>query len=273
MQNDSTELASAAAQSETLFLDSLLDAKPDEIRLSVGGFFRFKEVNVARLTRGKSLVEPQLQVLLKEEQRGSAESPLRRVLSARLNELWRPLHLERDSLAESDNALLRSISEQMRDGLGSLRVRQVQGLIRALQKSGRAALSESGIVVGRRHIYAPQAISDAAVITRYALVTAFKGGDAPLSWKPSPVHLLDKSGGVAHLSGTDLERMGYERLQGRAVRIDVVERIVDPRFVQKQPVYLPTLMHTLRCNEKEAQEAARQLSLAGAPKGNRPRRR
>ncbi len=273
MQNDSTEFASASTQREALFIDSLVDAKPDEIRLSAQGLLRFKEINVARLTRGRSLLEPRIQILLEGEQRDAAAAPLERVLGAKLNELWKPLRLERDSLAESDNVLLRSIGEQMKDGLGSLRVRQVQGLVRALQKSGRAALSESHIVVGRRHIFAPRAIADAAIVTRYALITAFKGTDAPLSWKPSPVHLLDKSGGVAHLSGTELERMGYERLQGRAVRVDIIERIVDPRFVQKHAVYLPTLMHTLRCNEKEAQEAARQLGLAGAPKGNRPRRR
>lgn len=273
LENDSTDTPGSSQQSEANFVDSLLDAKPDEFHLSHQGILRFKEVNVARLVRGKALVEPQLQLLLKEKQRDAAEAPLRRVLNAKLNELWKPLRLERDSLAASDNTLLRSIAEQMKEGLGSLRLRQVQGLVRALQKSGRAALNESGIVVGRRHIYAPKTIADAAVTTRYAVLTAFKGGESPLSWKPSPVLLLDKSGGVAHLSGTDLERLGYERLQARAVRVDVVERLVDPRFVQKHPIYLPTLMHTLRCNEEEARAVALQLSLAGASKGNSPRRR
>lgn len=273
LENDSTKPESSAGPLEDDLIDGLLDAKPDELRLTVQGILRFKEVNVARLARGASLGEPQLELLLKKEQREAVEPALRRIVNAKLNELWKALRFERESLAQSDNKLLRDISGQLKEGLGSLRVRQVQGLIRALQKSGRGALSESGVIVGRRHIYAPKTISKEAIVTRYALLTAFKGSEAPLSWKPSPVLLLDKSGGVAHLSGGDLERLGYERLQGRAVRVDVVERIVDPRFAQKQPVYLPTLMHTLRCNEAEATAVARQLRLAGASKGNSPRRR
>lgn len=273
LENESTESTGPALPSEESIIDALVDAKPDEFRLSVQGEIRFKEVSVARLSRGASLGEPELQLLLKESYRAVAEPVLQRAVKAKLNVLWNALRFERDDLASTDNALLRDISGQMKEGLGSLRVRQVQGLIRALQKSGRGALSESGVIVGRRHIYAPKTISKEAAVIRYALVTAFKGSDAPLSWKPSPVLLLDKSGGVAHLSGGELERLGYERLGARAVRLDVVERIVDPRFAQKQPVYLPTLMHTLRCSEAEATAVARQLRLAGASKGNSPRRR
>jgi hypothetical protein len=257
------------------WVDRLLDTDPTGFLISPQGSLLFNGLCLAQLATGKSLTEPGLHLSLDEaeaalgergpiDRREQVEEHLRSVVLAKLGNLLNPLRFEGDEFPRSARPLLKDLSAQLSETLGSRRLHPVQGLLRALPGEARAALQARGIVVGRRHVFLRENLTPAKIVLRLALLVSSKGLTAPEQWKPSQVLILSPESGLSHLSGADCERLGYELFGRNAVRVDIVERVVNPSFAQNQPDYLPSLMHTFRCAEDEARDVARRLGLSGA---------
>jgi hypothetical protein len=251
-------------------MDRMLAAEPAAFLLSADGHLKFNDVCVAALSPGAKPTEPQVRSLVEGAR---AAEHLRRVVHAKIASLLLPLSVGGKALGADNDSLLRSISEQLCESLGSVRLRQVQGLVRALQGPGKGALGDSRVVVGRRYVYVRENLTPEAVVARLALLAAYKKVPAPSHFKPAQVLLLDQKEGLPRLSAKDLERLGYELIAGRAVRVDIVERVLAPSFNQNSQNILPSLMHTFRCSEEEARAVVKQLNLGGprAKRGPRPK--
>lgn len=267
----------------------LIATQPGHFSLTASGQLVLNGVRVASLVRGKKLTKPDLRLHLDEaaiargelgpvdEHRsidnGELRAELAKVLASKVASLLEPLSFGTDEGPMApENSLLSDLYQQLRSGLGSLRLHQVQGLVRALTEGERMSPQFSRLVVGRRHVYLPESLSPTNVVTRLALLASHRGHVVPSPWKASKVLLLDAKSGLSHLSATDFERLGYELFGARAVRVDIVEQVLDPKFGQKLQSVLPSLMHTFRCSEEEAKVIARQLGLTGPKRPGAPSR-
>lgn len=262
VEDPSNTLNSPQIEGPTNISSRILQAEPEDFFLSAQGELILHDKCVATLLPGKALTTPHLRPLTDDPQ---SVKLLEEVLAFLLAQLLEPLKLEAKAPLASDTPLLRSLGEQLSAALGSVRTREVQGLVRALSGAGRELLAQRHLVVGRRHTYLHQNIDRKAVITRLGLLSTFRSLKAPDRWKPAQVLLLDQASGLTHLSAKDFERLGYELFSGRAVRVDIVERVIAPSFAQKSPTVFPSLMHSFRCTEEEARAFAKQLKIGGPP--------
>jgi len=261
--SESLELTPAA-------LERLRETDLTEVIVTARGQLRYNGSIVGSLSKGGSLDAPRVTSFVEDS---DLTTRLQAMVDQRVASFSRQLPTAGRGLAESERTLLRGLNEQLRGGLGSVRLAPIQGSIRAMRGSGRSVLDSTSIKIGRRYVYYPEGLTPQAVVARLALVTIQKGKQAPDLRKPPQVILLGPDSGLSHLSSKEFERIGYEVFTGRAVRIDIVERVLSPSFSQKPANVLPTLMHTFRCTEDEAKSFAKQLKIGTTTEKRGPRKK
>ncbi|MFE1599168.1 helicase-related protein [Methylobacterium sp. ID0610] len=210
--------------------------------LSNDGTIRWTGDPVAKLVPGDKLYAPGLRVLADEQLTGPArdkvEGRLTAWLKAHIVRLLGPaLELE---TAEDLAGLARGIGFQVSEALGVLERARVLNEMRSLDQEGRAALRKRGVRFGAYHIYMP-ALLKPAPRTLAAQLWALQNGG------------LDQRGldEIAHLAGSGRTSMpvdteiakglyraaGFRVCGGRAVRVDILERLAD--LIRPAIAYVP----------------------------------
>ena len=187
---------------------------------------------VAKLEPGDKIFEPRLRILADEQLTGPArdkvETRLRAWLKAHVVRLLGPC-MQLEEHAEL-TGLARGIAFQIAEALGVLERSKVLQEVRSLDQDGRAALRKLGIRFGAYHLYLPALLEAGA---------AHPGGAALGAPERRP-----RSAGIdeiAHLAGSGRTSIpvdpaiapglyraaGFRVCGGRAVRVDILERLAD----------------------------------------------
>ncbi|KMO34858.1 helicase [Methylobacterium variabile] len=210
--------------------------------LSNDGTIRWTGNPVAKLVPGEKLYAPGLRLLADEQLTGPAREKVEARLSA-----WLKAHIVRllgpalELEAAADlTGLARGIGFQVAESLGVLERAKVLNEMRSLDQEGRAALRKHGVRFGAYHITMP-ALLKPAPRTLAAQLWALQNGG------------LDQRGldEIAHLAGSGRTSMpvdpeiakglyraaGFRVCGGRAVRVDILERLAD--LIRPAIAYVP----------------------------------
>ena len=205
--------------------------------LSNDGTIRWTGNPVAKLVPGEKLYAPGLRLLADEQLTGAArekvEGRLEAWLKAHIVRLLGPA-LELETAADV-TGLARGIGFQVAEALGVLERAKVLNEMRSLDQDGRGALRKHGVRFGAYHITMP-ALLKPAPRTLAAQLWALQNGG------------LDE---IAHLAGSGRTSMpvdpeiakglyraaGFRVCGGRAVRVDILERLAD--LIRPAIAYVP----------------------------------
>src|SRR4051794_39782257 len=187
---------------------------------------------VAKLDAGEKVFEPKLRIVADEQLTGPArdkvESRLKAWLKAHIVRLLGPL-LQFENNAELQG-IARGIAFQIAEALGVLERSKVLQEVRGLDQEGRAALRRQGVRFGAYHLYLPALLKPAPRLLATQLWALMHGG-------------LDQKGlnDIAHLASSGRTSIpvdpeiakglyraaGFRVCGGRAVRVDILERLAD----------------------------------------------
>ncbi|MGH6875760.1 MAG: hypothetical protein ACREHV_00120, partial [Rhizomicrobium sp.] len=208
----------------------LAAADDSQISLSEHGRVWWDGAIVAHLARGPSALEPNVVLLcdeqLKPELRESSVARLRAWIGSRIDARVAPLIALRraaDAKPGSPDALpaaARGVAHQLCEALGSLDRRQA--LLPPDLRVVQFALGRFGVRFGRHSIFLPSLLRPNAAGLLALLSGVWSGADnipAPpppgiTSFEPDP-----------WLTDGFLAAAGFRRLAGRAVRLDILERL------------------------------------------------
>ena len=212
--------------------------------LSNDGTVRWLGDPVAKLDPGDKLMEPNLRLVADEQLTGPArdkvESRLRAWLRAHIIRLLGPLkQLEEPADLQG---LARGVAFQIAEALGVLERSRVLREVRGLDQDGRAALRKQGVRFGAYHLYLPALLKPAPRLLATQLWALKNGG-------------LDQKGldDIAHLASSGRTSIpvdpeiakglyraaGFRVCGGRAVRVDILERLAD--LIRPAITYRPGL--------------------------------
>ncbi len=242
------------------WVERLVEASFAELVLEPSGALSFGGEQVARIVRGQTLLRPVLKLRLPEWVERGASARIERRLTAHLRDLQAqllaPLAIER-----SDSAPLRGISYQLEQGLGSASRVQAAAQLHALGDHERAALQDSGIVVGRHTVFARASFEDDLLRIREVWVKAWLDKDDPLA-SVSPGALVSRK--PREVDRELALALGFVTLSSFLVRCDALEWLLarDPNDT------LAAVIERLHVDEAEAQALVREL-----PSRKRRRRR
>jgi ATP-dependent RNA helicase SUPV3L1/SUV3 len=239
-QADSAEAKAALRNAAAKALASEIEARADRFSaaadsslvLSNDGTIRWTGDPVAKLESGDKIFEPRLRIVADEQLTGAArdkvESRLKAWLKAHIVRLLGPLLQLEDSQALT--GIARGIAFQLAEALGVLERSKVLQEVRDLDQDSRAALRGLGVRFGAYHLYVPALLKPAPRMLAAQLWALKHGG-------------LDQKGieEIAHLAGSgrtsipvDAEigkglyrAAGFRVCGGRAVRVDILERLAD----------------------------------------------
>ncbi|WP_414472833.1 helicase-related protein [Microvirga sp. M2] len=212
--------------------DRFAEAPDTTLVLSNDGTIRWMGDPVAKLETGDKLFEPRVRILSDEHLTGPArdkvDSRLRAWLKAYVVRLLGPV-MDLETNAEL-NGIARGIAFQVGEALGVLERAKVLNEVRSLDQDARAALRKAGIRFGAYHLYLPALLKPAPRVLATQLWALQNGG-------------LDQKGidEIAHLAQSGRTSIpvdpeiapglyraaGFRVCGGRAVRVDILERLAD----------------------------------------------
>lgn len=206
------------------WLEQLVDAPHDRIDIDPGGRILFAGRLVGRLVRGTDLLRPN--VVLAEgvpPSRGLRHRVERRLLAAGrdlADEVVAPLRTGRlDGLGAAG----RGVVYQLELGLGTLLARGARAQLRALTPAERRLLEQAGLCLGLHVVYLPGGLKPGAVARRAALSAAFWGAEAESIHPPAAAVSMPAA---PDRPAALYAAVGFPRVGARAVRADVLERLV-----------------------------------------------
>ncbi|HSP26340.1 MAG TPA: helicase, partial [Saliniramus sp.] len=200
--------------------------------LSNDGTIRWTGDPVAKLEPGDKLFDPSIRILADEQLTGPArdkvESRLKAWLKAHIVRTLAPV-LELEN-AEDVTGIARGIAFQISEALGVLERAKVLQEVRSLEQEGRSALRQKGVRFGAYHIYMP-AMLKPAPRTLATQLWALKNGGLDQKGIDEIAHLAS-SGRTsipvdAEVSKGLYRAAGFRVCGGRAVRVDILERLAD----------------------------------------------
>jgi ATP-dependent RNA helicase SUPV3L1/SUV3 len=212
--------------------DRFSAAADTSLVLSNDGTIRWQGDPVAKLESGEKIYDPRFRILADVELTGPArdkvETRLRAWLKAHIVRLLGPAMQLEDS-AELQG-IARGIAFQIAESLGVLERAKVLQEVRSLDQDGRAALRRAGVRFGAYHLYLPALLKPAPRTLACQLWALQNGG-------------LDQPGidEIAHLAQSGRTSIpvdpaiahglyraaGFRVCGGRAVRVDILERLAD----------------------------------------------
>ncbi len=207
---------------ESSLVDAVVQAPYAALGLGQNGEVTFGGAPLARLVRGKTLLEPGFRIVATDDLRGGDRLRLERRIGAHVQDLARSFTRSLSDIPpELQSEALRGVIYRLREGLGSLSVREANREIRGLSPEARAFLASRG-VSERRGTWVTVPTPEARRV-RAALVFVFTGVRTPDDDRES-------------LALRELPRdvapgwLGYVRVGDRFVRADRVPEtpLVDP---------------------------------------------
>ena len=176
---------------------------------------------VGRLRAGATALAPRLEALTSDQLNGDAREAVRRRLAiwldTHLAELISPL---RDLQAAELDGPARGIAFLLVEGLGNVRMAEVEAQMKGLSKAARGQLSKLGVRFGVRHLFLPSMLKAKAVTLR-ARLWAVQQSHSDLTPPPPGRVSLDASSFDQGYASA----IGFEPLGRHALRLDIVERL------------------------------------------------
>jgi ATP-dependent RNA helicase SUPV3L1/SUV3 len=200
--------------------------------LSNDGTIRWMGDPVARLEPGDKIFDPRLRILSDDQLTGPArdkvENRLRAWLKAYIVRLLGPL-MQLEASAEL-TGIARGIAFQIGESLGVLERSKVLNDVRSLDQDARGALRKAGIRFGAYHLYLP-ALLKPAPRTLAAQLWALQNGGLDQKGIDEIAHLA-QSGRTSIPVDPEIapglyRAAGFRICGGRAVRVDILERLAD----------------------------------------------
>ena len=239
-QTEGAEAKAALRNAAQKALASEIEARADRFSaaadaslvLSNDGTIRWTGDPVAKLEPGDKLFEPRLRLVADEQLTGPArdkvEGRLKAWLKAHIVRLLGPLLQLEDS--PTATGIARGIAFQIAEALGVLERSRVLQEVRGLDQDGRAALRQLGVRFGAYHLYLP-ALLKPAPRTLAAQLWALKNGGLEQKGIEEIAHLAG-SGRTSIPVDPDIAKglyraAGFRVCGGRAVRVDILERLAD----------------------------------------------
>ena len=215
-----------------------LTAEPDEaFSLDDDARIAWRGAPVARLRPGDGALAPRIDVMasdyLEAEQRERVRDRLTRWLAGHLAAGLGPLLLLRDA---DISGPARGIAFRLVEGLGSLPRRAVRSLIAGLTADDRVNLRRIGVRLGLESIFVPALVKPRAARLR-ALLWAVHKNTAYCAPPPPGLNSAPPETGA---SPAFYEACGYRVVGGRAVRVDILDRLAIQlrQATRKQPFAL-----------------------------------
>lgn len=212
----------------------------------------WRGIDVARLSAGRGLLHPSVEVLRTDIMENNAREVLRRRL-----EDWLGRHIRKRlkclfaALDADLPAPARGLVFQLSESLGSQARQDVRSLIANLGPSGRKAVAALGVRIGAQSVFFPALTKPAAVRLRAILWAVFQNQTVP----ECLAELVDRPVLPAAPVVKDCwAAMGYRVLGSRALRVDQVERLsaVLRRRAREGPIAeSPELTHLAGCAGEE----------------------
>jgi ATP-dependent RNA helicase SUPV3L1/SUV3 len=212
--------------------DRFAETPDTTLVLSNDGTIRWMGDPVAKLESGDKLFEPRVRILSDEHLTGPArdkvENRLRAWLKAYVVRLLGPV-MELETNAELAG-LARGIAFQIGESLGVLERAKVLSDVRSLDQDARAALRKAGVRFGAYHLYLPALLKPAPRVLATQLWALQNGG---LDQKGiDEIAHLAQSGRTSipvdtEIAGGLYRAAGFRVCGGRAVRVDILERLAD----------------------------------------------
>nr|WP_198411775.1 helicase-related protein [Microvirga flavescens] len=212
--------------------DRFAEAPDTTLVLSNDGTVRWMGDPVAKIEAGDKLFDPRLRVLADEHLTGSArdkvDARLRAWLKAYIVRLLGPA-IQLEETAELQG-LARGIAFQIAEALGVLERAKVLNDVRSLDQDARGALRKAGVRFGAYHLYLP-ALLKPAPRTLAAQLWALQNGGLDQKGIDEIAHLA-QSGRTSIPVDTEIaaglyRAAGFRVCGGRAVRVDILERLAD----------------------------------------------
>ena len=212
--------------------DRFAEAPDTTLVLSNDGTVRWMGDPVARMEPGDRLFDPRVRILSDEHldtgAREKVETRLRAWLRAYIVRLLGPL-LELETSQEL-TGIARGIAFQVVESLGVLERSKVLNDVRSLDQDARGALRKAGIRFGAYHLYLPALLKPAPRILA-AQLWALQNGGLDQKGIDEIAHLA-QSGRTSIPVDTEIaaglyRAAGFRVCGGRAVRVDILERLAD----------------------------------------------
>lgn len=210
--------------------------------LSNDGTIRWTGEPVAKLEPGEKVLEPRVRLIADEHLTGAAlekvEGRIKAWLKAHVTRTLGPL-LELEEPADLAG-IARGIAFQIAESLGVLERARVLQEVRGLDQQSRSALRQKGIRFGAYHLYLP-ALMKPAPRTLAAQLWALKNGGLEQKGIDEIAHLAS-SGRTSIPVDPEVAKglyraAGFRVCGGRAVRVDILERLAD--LIRPAMAYVP----------------------------------
>ena len=207
-------------------------APDDTFVLANDGTIRWMGEAVAKLVAGDKLLAPRFRVLADEQLSGppreKVDTRLAAWIKAYIAKLLGPLVVLEE--AADIPGIARGIAFQITEALGVLERARVAQDVKSLDQDGRAALRRYGVRFGAYHLYLPLLLKPAPRGLA-AQLWALKHGGLDVKGLDEIPHLA-ASGRTSFPADTEVPRglyraAGFRVCGGRAVRIDILERLAD----------------------------------------------
>jgi len=226
------------------WIESLIDAPHARFAVEPTGHVTFEGVRVAMLTRGATLLAPDVRLWGHDLAAGARTRVLRRLVAfARdyVDELVGPLR----NLAPKLSAAGRGLLYQLEQSLGTVLTREAHAQIAALTDDDRAALSS--VYLGLRVTFAPALLDPTALRARTLLVALYYDG------APRPQGL---SFAAPRADPHACIALGYPVFAKRAIRADVIEDVI----AEADSLTLEDLAARLGCPVREVMRIAEAIA-------------
>ncbi|MGR3571540.1 helicase-related protein [Brevirhabdus sp.] len=206
--------------------DRFYNAPDTEMDYTEQGGLMWGEHAVGKLVAGSEPLKPQVEAFVDEEAGPDVTQKVQRRLQhyidRRIATLFEPLmNLSRD---EELTGLARGFAFRMVEALGVLPRDQVAAEVKDLDQTARGALRRHGIRFGQFTVFLPALLKPAPTRLRLVLWSLSKGlSEFPESPPPGLVTIPV----VPEVPEGTYTMSGYRPAGGRAIRIDMLERLAD----------------------------------------------
>ena len=194
-----------------------------EISLDKEGKIIWKKNPIARLKKGNSYLNPDLDIIaddsLNEESKSKLGVFLNKWLINHINEVLGDLiKLTKHQIS---NQYLRGLAFQLYENNGVIKRSEVDKIVKSIPNEERKKLWGMGIKIGRYHIYLPKMLKPKAVEFRIGLWKIFHNLSNKNTIPQSGLNFLVDS----NLNKNFLLLCGFEKFKDFFIRIDILEKL------------------------------------------------
>jgi ATP-dependent RNA helicase SUPV3L1/SUV3 len=211
----------AASQDPHAWVEEVVASPHDRFSVDAGGAIAHGGRPLGRLTRGTSLLLPEVRLVgLDALGAGARSRVLRRLVAFARDWVEALLGPLRGPEIRALSAAERGILYQLEQGLGTALALSAGEQLAELNEEGRARLAALGVELGARVIYVPALLRPQAIEERVGLCSAYFDA-RPGAPRPGAVSLSAARG----VDPRAYAAIGYPVFGARAIRADVVERV------------------------------------------------